>query len=47
MKDLGKCKYFFGLEVARGREGTYLSQRKYALDIVVETRLLGSNPTLL
>lgn len=44
MKDLGKAKYFLGIEIARGPEGTCLSQRKYALDIVNEAGLLGSKP---
>lgn len=44
MKDLGKAKYFLGLEIARNDEGIFLSQRKYALDIVSETGLLGSKP---
>lgn len=40
MKDLGKIKYFLGIEISRGSEGMFLSQRKYALDIVAEAGLL-------
>ena len=44
MKDLGSLKYFLGIEVARSATGIFLCQRKYTLDIVNETGLLGSKP---
>ena len=44
MKDLGVLKYFLGIEVARSTTGLFLCQRKYTLDIVSETGLLGSKP---
>ncbi|KAK4388574.1 hypothetical protein Sango_2464000 [Sesamum angolense] len=34
IKDLGHAKYFLGLELARSTHGTYVTQRKYLLDIV-------------
>ena len=43
-KDLGKLPYFLGIGVARSKEGINLSQRKYVLDILEETGLLGSKP---
>lgn len=46
MKDLGKLKYFLGIEVIRGSEGFFLSQRKYNLDIIADTGNLGSKPAL-
>ncbi|CAL8996424.1 unnamed protein product, partial [Prunus brigantina] len=44
MNDLGDLKYFLGIEVARSANGICLSQRKYVLDLLAETRLLGCKP---
>ena len=41
MKDLGILRYFLGIEVTRSSTGMYLCQRKYSLDIISETCLLG------
>ncbi|KAK3040310.1 hypothetical protein RJ639_028225 [Escallonia herrerae] len=41
IKDLGKLKYFLGIEVARSKEGIFVSQQKYVLDLLEETGKLG------
>ncbi|KAA0036485.1 Cysteine-rich RLK (receptor-like protein kinase) 8 [Cucumis melo var. makuwa] len=43
--DLGNLKYFLGMEVARSKEGISVSQRKYTLDLLTETGMLGCRPT--
>lgn len=34
VKDLGQARYFPGFEIAKSREGIYISQRKYIKDIL-------------
>ena len=40
-KDLGMLKYFLGVEIMRSKQGTFLSQMKYVLDLLSETGKLG------
>jgi Reverse transcriptase (RNA-dependent DNA polymerase) len=41
IKDLGKLKYFFGIEIAHSYKGLFISQRRYVLDLLKETEKLG------
>ena len=43
-KDLGKLRYFLGIEVAQSKDGIVISQWKYAMDILEETGLLNVKP---
>lgn len=45
IKDLGALKYFLGMEFARSKEGIFVNQRKYVLDLLRETGLLGCKAT--
>jgi hypothetical protein len=44
VKDLGALKYFLGIEVAHSRHRISLSQRKYTLDLLQDTGMLGCQP---
>jgi len=45
MKDLGKLKNFLRIEVAYFRQGIFISQRKYILDLLKEAGKLGCKTT--
>lgn len=44
MKDLGKLKYFLGIEILRSKKVFFLSQRKYALDLLNEISMTAYSP---
>lgn len=44
IKELGKLKYFLGIEVALSKQGIFVSQQKYVYDLLKETGKLGSKP---
>lgn len=41
IKELGELRHFLGMEVARSKKGIFVSQRKYVLDLLKETGMLG------
>ncbi|GJR60719.1 retrovirus-related pol polyprotein from transposon TNT 1-94 [Tanacetum coccineum] len=44
IKDLGKLKYFLGIELIETNQGLWLSQRKYCLDLLSDFGLLACKP---
>jgi len=44
VKDLGPLQYFLRIEIARSPKGIILSQRKYVLDLLAQTGMLGCRP---
>ena len=45
MKDLEPLKYFLGIEVLRSKQGIFLSQRKYTVDLLNEVGMLDCKPS--
>ncbi|KAI3808618.1 hypothetical protein L1987_24573 [Smallanthus sonchifolius] len=45
VKNLGPLKYFLGIEVAKTSDRLVLSQRKYTLDILKDSGMLGCRPS--
>ncbi|GJW70559.1 putative reverse transcriptase, RNA-dependent DNA polymerase, LTR copia-type gag-polypeptide [Tanacetum coccineum] len=45
IKDLGILKYFLGIEVTKTTDGLVLSQRKYTLDILENSKKMGCKPS--
>ena len=43
-KDLGKLKYFLGIEIAQSKSDVVMSRRKYVLNILEETGMLDCKP---
>ena len=41
IKDLGLLRYSLGIHVARSDKGIFIHQRKYILDLLEETKMLG------
>ena len=45
IKNLGRMKYFLGIEVAYSKDGIILSQQKYILDLLTDTGFINCQPT--
>ena len=44
MKDLGELRYFLGIEIIRTKEGIWLSQRQYALNMLSKYGMADCKP---
>nr|GEX83123.1 putative reverse transcriptase, RNA-dependent DNA polymerase [Tanacetum cinerariifolium] len=44
IKDLGRLKYFLRIEVLRSKQGIFICQKKYVLDLLVETGMIDCKP---
>ena len=46
MKDLGRLKYFIGIEMATSQKGLFLNQHKYVVDLLTDAELLDCKPAI-
>ncbi|KMS64582.1 hypothetical protein BVRB_018810, partial [Beta vulgaris subsp. vulgaris] len=44
MKDMGALRYFLGIEVDQCKDGIFLSQRKYVMDLLKDYGMLQCKP---
>ena len=44
MSDLGTMKYFLGIQVNQSNDGIFISQSKYAKDVLKKFNMLNSKP---
>ena len=44
IKELGRLKYFLGIEVSYSRQGIFISQQKYVIDLLKEIGKLDCKP---
>ncbi|GKC10464.1 putative RNA-directed DNA polymerase [Tanacetum coccineum] len=44
MKDLGRLKYFLGIEVLRSKQGIFMYQKKYVLNLLAEIDMIDCKP---
>nr|GEV29661.1 putative reverse transcriptase, RNA-dependent DNA polymerase [Tanacetum cinerariifolium] len=44
MTDLGRLKYFLGIEVLRLKQGIFMCQKRYILDFLAETDMIDCKP---
>nr|GEV60455.1 putative ribonuclease H-like domain-containing protein [Tanacetum cinerariifolium] len=44
MKDLGRLNYFLGIEVLRSKQGIFMCQKRYILDLLAETGMIDCKP---
>lgn len=45
VKDIRNLQYFLGMEVAQSKQGIYMSQEKYTLDLLTKTGIIGNKST--